>query len=481
MISSQTKEIRLEDQIFFPAQVDGDQLVYKNPDFQLVRRSWQPDESAQTCCICKTRFGGLKRRHHCRQCGRVVCNKCCSEKMMLPHYGFAEPERVCDPCKPVADVIIKARSETPAQQYAAAQTLAELCKDPGYIVRLFSYGGFHTILSLAKQNLSKNSKLMHLNHCISARIVSCLHTLSTNEPLLNFMVEEGTITALCDILDQTAMTEEDLLLDGVNALVIFCRSNRFKMAALEAGTLPVILKLCGNPNEKVALIALTCLSAVVEKRETHRTIVDDDRQALPSLVSLAKSDNSQLQGIALKCLTNVSLGSDWNKHRIVQEDFSAGKILRSVLLSGIDNMQVLCNTACLIANLATSQEDQAALSGSLDAMIQMLQSDISNIDLLNNVTRGLANFSRYQQNLPRLKIILPDVLKYCLRHHNKCIVRQGLRVVFNLLSMEPEQISNDLSREGADLIVQLLAEDKAIIAGIKAEIMKQVSDLNTPL
>lgn len=88
--------------------------------------------------------------------------------------------------------------------------------------------------------------------------------------------------------------------------------------ALEAGTLPVILKLCGNPNEKVALIALTCLSAVVEKRETHRTIVDDDRQALPSLVSLAKSDNSQLQGIALKCLTNVSLGSDWNKHRIVQ-------------------------------------------------------------------------------------------------------------------------------------------------------------------
>ena len=47
-------------------------------------------------------------------------------------------------------------------------------------------------------------------------------------------------------------------------------------------------------------------------------------------------------------------------HKVIyfQEDYSAGKMLKCVLLSGIDNMQVLCNTACLIANLATSQEDQ---------------------------------------------------------------------------------------------------------------------------
>ena len=36
-------------------------------------------------------------------------------------------------------------------------------------------------------------------------------------------------------------------------------------------------------------------------------------------------------------------------------------------------------------------------------------------------------------------------------------------------------------RDGAGLIVQLLADDKNIIGSIKAEIMKQVSDLNTPL
>ena len=49
---------------------------------------------------------------------------------------------------------------------------------------------------------------------------------------------------------------------------------------------------------------------------------------------------------------------------------------------------------------------QASLLDSLAAMIQMLQSDVSNIDLLNNVTRGLANFSKYPQNTAKLVMLL---------------------------------------------------------------------------
>ena len=45
-----------------------------------------------------------------------------------------------------------------------------------------------------------------------------------------------------------------------------------------------------------------------------------------------------------------------------QEDYSTGKVLKTVLQSDTENMQVLCNTACLIANLATSQEDQVNIT-----------------------------------------------------------------------------------------------------------------------
>jgi FYVE/RhoGEF/PH domain-containing protein 5/6 len=34
---------------------------------------WQPNELAVRCARCLRKFGLLRRKHHCRQCGRVVC------------------------------------------------------------------------------------------------------------------------------------------------------------------------------------------------------------------------------------------------------------------------------------------------------------------------------------------------------------------------------------------------------------------------
>jgi hypothetical protein len=43
---------------------------------------WVPDQKAETCMRCNSRFGWMKRRHHCRLCGRVVCGSC-SERVRL--------------------------------------------------------------------------------------------------------------------------------------------------------------------------------------------------------------------------------------------------------------------------------------------------------------------------------------------------------------------------------------------------------------
>ncbi|KAJ3006520.1 Pleckstrin y domain-containing F member 2 [Thoreauomyces humboldtii] len=38
---------------------------------------WIPDHEATTCMICQeTKFSVITRKHHCRQCGRVICWKC---------------------------------------------------------------------------------------------------------------------------------------------------------------------------------------------------------------------------------------------------------------------------------------------------------------------------------------------------------------------------------------------------------------------
>lgn len=44
------------------------------------------------------RFSLLRRRHHCRNCGRSVCHLHCSRHASLPHFGHVQPQRICDLC-----------------------------------------------------------------------------------------------------------------------------------------------------------------------------------------------------------------------------------------------------------------------------------------------------------------------------------------------------------------------------------------------
>jgi FYVE/RhoGEF/PH domain-containing protein 5/6 len=63
---------------------------------------WVPDSEAVRCMICGDKFTFTQRRHHCRQCGNVVCSKCSAKKKELPGQG---KKRVCDSCytKPYPD------------------------------------------------------------------------------------------------------------------------------------------------------------------------------------------------------------------------------------------------------------------------------------------------------------------------------------------------------------------------------------------
>mmetsp|Transcript_35901 Transcript_35901/g.69733 ORF Transcript_35901/g.69733 Transcript_35901/m.69733 type:complete len:361 (-) Transcript_35901:199-1281(-) len=59
---------------------------------------WQKDEDVKKCPRCEKTFGIGLRKHHCRQCGRIFCNACSSQKLKVLEYGFTTPERVCDRC-----------------------------------------------------------------------------------------------------------------------------------------------------------------------------------------------------------------------------------------------------------------------------------------------------------------------------------------------------------------------------------------------
>ena len=54
---------------------------------------------SDSCQLCGNNFNLINRKHHCRNCGKCVCNNCSKEKSILPKYGIMQEVRVCDDCK----------------------------------------------------------------------------------------------------------------------------------------------------------------------------------------------------------------------------------------------------------------------------------------------------------------------------------------------------------------------------------------------
>jgi len=60
---------------------------------------WMPDEEATCCTKCKEQFDWMNRRHHCRHCGVIFCNKCSGQRCLLPaNFEMRDPQRVCESC-----------------------------------------------------------------------------------------------------------------------------------------------------------------------------------------------------------------------------------------------------------------------------------------------------------------------------------------------------------------------------------------------
>ncbi|KAK5644585.1 hypothetical protein RI129_005885 [Pyrocoelia pectoralis] len=68
------------------------QVEYERPPV------WIPDIEAPKCMSCTVTFTVVKRRHHCRNCGKIFCSRCSSNSVPLPKFGHVKPVRVCNKC-----------------------------------------------------------------------------------------------------------------------------------------------------------------------------------------------------------------------------------------------------------------------------------------------------------------------------------------------------------------------------------------------
>lgn len=104
-----------------------------------LKSDWIPDEATEICMCCKSlRFTTMRRKHHCRACGRVVCKLCSRRKRRIANFYNNRPVRHCDECfdnlslaaVPVTDSDWSERSPLVSATICLESIVGETTNDP---------------------------------------------------------------------------------------------------------------------------------------------------------------------------------------------------------------------------------------------------------------------------------------------------------------------------------------------------------------
>jgi hypothetical protein len=60
---------------------------------------WIPDIVSDRCMACGITFTLFRRKHHCRNCGMILCSACLPHRIILMHISEKSPSKVCVKCE----------------------------------------------------------------------------------------------------------------------------------------------------------------------------------------------------------------------------------------------------------------------------------------------------------------------------------------------------------------------------------------------
>ncbi|XP_072476134.1 lateral signaling target protein 2 homolog isoform X2 [Notamacropus eugenii] len=98
-VNQNLRSAALEDCALCQETISSSELAAKARDGDFEDPpEWVPDEACSYCTACKAPFTVIRRKHHCRSCGKIFCSRCSSHSAPLPRYGQMKPVRVCTHC-----------------------------------------------------------------------------------------------------------------------------------------------------------------------------------------------------------------------------------------------------------------------------------------------------------------------------------------------------------------------------------------------
>ncbi|GBM69047.1 hypothetical protein AVEN_155520-1 [Araneus ventricosus] len=436
-----------------------------SPTATFQKPYWMPDEEADSCLNCGVKFSQFRRRHHCRNCGKIFCSKCCVEKISLPHFGINEPEKVCNNCKLTVELMNKAKSSDMEEKYEAVIGLCSLLKNTAGLSKVVECGGINTMLSMAVNG----------NNKIKVAVASALHCLAQSMMLNSFLVEVGCLKVLKNFLLSNSNCTE-LVSDSLSALNLLCMDANIRVEVLKEGMVEALLAVVVSSSGVVSVFASRVLQLLVCNFEYHEFILKNHRGIISELFDALENEDLQMQACVTKILMYFSAGSLPFREMIIQEDVSRDFPLL-FLLKG-SSQGVLVHVACIVANLAVSVNENYMnryITGMCELLTCVKQ---ENEELLSQIGRGLANFAENSSSALHMIHHLPIIVSSLLKSSFEAPRIHACRLIVLLFSSEFPVALDVLSQSGLDEFIATVFDLPGITDTINSLFLRKVSRLS---
>lgn len=152
-------------------------------------KPWAEDHEALYCGCCHNAFTFYRRKHHCRECGVIICNDCSMSRAVVE--GTEGRARLCDKCvkSSIPNLLDLLRDEDPDKKRTAVVALESLMENPlnhDYVTR---YGGVLLLMD----------SLHHPDESISSHAAGALCALSVSVASTLQMVLEGAVLQMLEV------------------------------------------------------------------------------------------------------------------------------------------------------------------------------------------------------------------------------------------------------------------------------------------
>ncbi|KAE9005828.1 hypothetical protein PF005_g12858 [Phytophthora fragariae] len=152
-------------------------------------KPWAEDHEALECGCCHNAFTFYRRKHHCRECGVIICNDCSMSRAVVE--GTEGRARLCDKCVKgsIPDLLDLLGDEDPDKKRIAVVALESLMENPlnhDYVTR---FGGILLLMDA----------IHHPDESISSHAAGALCALSCSVASTLQMVLEGAVLQMLEV------------------------------------------------------------------------------------------------------------------------------------------------------------------------------------------------------------------------------------------------------------------------------------------